>query len=148
MTLNPEEMDLDALLGVRFGRRKEDKLVEAGQRPPKLPPRRAEHHNLRQFTFNGYVAKVLRHTCSMCDRSWDQLIGIFVEELHTSPVDGRVTRRLQQLAPNGDWPAGGGHRKEVELVEDRLCGECIGGLGFDVEVDSEGQPFAIVIKEE
>lgn len=137
---NPDD-DLMALLGVTMPEAKAKPAVECGQKPPKAKPvRHTAWSNLHSFEFGGYLAKVTRHKCGMCENVWDELGGIFIEEVHTPSG----SRRLTALAVGADWPAGGGHRKEVAEVEDRFCGECIGDLGFDREVDGRGQPYTLI----
>lgn len=134
--------DLLAQLGVELPAPKTPKAVECGDKPPKAKPVRfTEWSNLHTFEFGGYVARVIRHHCSMCDALWDELEGIFIEEVHKPSG----SRRMTALATNGDWPAGGGHRKEVKEQEDRLCGSCVGALGFDREVDGKGMPLTMVV---
>lgn len=140
--ISADDEDLFALLGVEEPQSKPKvRAVECGQRPPKLKPvRHTDWSEGKTFEFGGYLAMVNRHHCKMCDALWDELQGIFIEEKHVPSG----TRRLTPLAVNGDWPAGGGHRKEVLDVEDRFCGNCIGALGFDREVDRSGAPYTLV----
>ena len=146
---NQDDLDLDALLGVTFlpptGKKgRAGVTVECGQAPPKASPKRfTEWNNFASFTFTGYVAKVTRFHCQCCDNLFDTLEGIFVEETHVSG-----SRRWTQLAPKGDWPLVGGHRKEVRDAEVPFCGHCIGDLGFDNEVDGHGKPYTNIIKGE
>lgn len=139
-----EELDLDALLGVRFdpppakGRTpKAGAVVECGQTPPKAPMHR-EWNNFTSFTLGGYVAKVTRTHCAACDNLFDTLEGVFIEEIHASGA-----RRLTALAKGGDWPAQEAHRKEVSDAEVDYCAHCIGDLGFSREVDSKGLPYTL-----
>lgn len=143
--MSAPDLDLDALLGVSFPsvvRKPKGKVVECGQKAPVLR-QVVEHHNLRAFELTGYVAKVTRLTCLCCDDLWDRLEGIFIEERHLPSG----TRRLQQMSPKGDFPMGGGHRKEVEEAEVKFCAGCVGDLGFDREVDAKGQPFTHTVRE-
>lgn len=135
--------DLDSLLGVEAWKpAPKGKVVECGQRPPREHTR-LPVINLRAFEFSGYVARVNRFTCGCCDLTFDVLEGIFIEEKHLPSG----TRRLQQMSPKGDFPMGGGHRKEVTTFFTPFCASCIGALGFDKEVDTKSQPKALVFKE-
>ena len=134
---SPEEFEsLDTLLGV--------KIEAPAARAPKAERTRfTEWNNFHAFTFGGYVARVFRNLCGCCGQTSDVLEGVFVEEVHLPSG----TRRMTQLGKGGDWPAQGTHRKEVTQVDVAYCALCVGDLGFSREVDSKGQPFALVLKE-
>lgn len=133
--------DLLAILGVTLPVAKAPKTVECGDKPPRAKAiRHTDWSEGKTFVFGGYLAMVKRHSCKMCEALWDELEGIFIEEKHLPSG----TRRLTALAVGGDWPAGGGHRKEVLEVEVPWCGNCIGTLGFDREVNRSGAPYTLV----
>lgn len=103
------------------------------------PVRHTEWNNLATFTFGGWVARLTRQRCEVCEAVTEVFGGVFVEEVHRSG-----TRRLTALAPKGDWPQGGGHRLEVTEETTRMCGGCVRELGFSREVGAEG-PFTLLV---
>jgi hypothetical protein len=116
------------------------KPVECGNKPPRVvtPVRFTNWSDHVTFTFSGYVARVARCHCT-CDNTFDLCEGVFYEETHTPSG----ARRLRALADPWELINGsllGGRKKEVEEREVIVCGECIGGLGFDKEV--RGRPLA------
>lgn len=137
------ELDLLASLGVVLpsGTGAKRAPVECGQRPPKA---KAERHtnwsNIASFSFTGYVARVERVECEACGEATEILEGIFIEETHIPSG----TRRLQQMAKGGQWPQGGGHRKEVASRTVECCAKCVGELGFDRLVKGGEQAKALV----
>lgn len=133
---------LDALLNVTIEpSTRRTKAVECGQTPPRAKPtRHTEWSNLHTFEFGGYVARVQRLICSCCEEQTDVLQGIFLEEVHLPSG----TRRMTRMAPKGDWPAQGEHRKEVEVVGTDYCAQCIGDLGFSRLVWAAEQPRTLI----
>ena len=145
--MNDDFESLDALLGV---------TIEPSPRPERVAKprtksnedglrtgiRHTEWNNFASFAFTGYVARVTRFYCTCCERTSDTLEGIFVEETH---LPSHI-RRMTQLAPKGDWPAQGSHRKEVTQQDVAYCALCVGDLGFDREVDGHGEPWALLIR--
>lgn len=139
--MNPDPDDLMAICGVTLPEPKARRVVEVGcgHTPPKARPTFAvEGHNLRAFVFQGYVARVDRLRCSCCDEVTDVLQGIFIAEIH----EPSGTRRLTRMVKGTDWPAAGGHAKEVTEREVDVCGGCVTGLGFDRIVGV--QPWTLI----
>lgn len=119
---------LDALLGVivEVPKGRKARAVACGERAP-AERRHTEWNNFAAFSFGGYVARVTKLRCECCEEVTDILEGIFIEEVHLPSG----SRKLTRLATNGDWPIGGGHRREIEHRDVRFCAQCIGVLGFD-----------------
>jgi hypothetical protein len=133
---HPDPDDLLSLCGVTLEPQKERRA-----KPREEPKRFTNWSNLHTFSFGGYAARVTRVHCTTCDSLRDHLEGIFVVEIHLPSG----TRRLTALAKGADWPAQGGHAKEVTQVQVPVCGECIGGLGFDREVNGSGLPYSLEV---
>jgi hypothetical protein len=138
--MNAPDDDLFALLGVTLPERKAKPPVECGDKPPKVKPVRfTEWNNDTSFRDAGYLARVLRTTCKLCEGVTETLEGIFHVEVHTKSN----TRRLQAVL---DWPTGE-YSLEIVPQESAICAGCVRQLGFSDEREAQKHPYSLIVKE-
>lgn len=135
--------DLMALLGVVLPPPILPKAVGCGEKAPRAKQvRHTEWSNAHSFEFGGYLAKVIRTQCEMCERASETLVGVFTEEIHQPSG----TRRLTLMGKGAQWPVGVEHRLEITDATTLVCAECVRDLGFSREVDSKGEPYTMFVR--